>query len=42
MSWFRVGVNHLLHLKLLRLDGTWDRYWAGRLNAERRPWSAVA
>ena len=29
MSWFRRGVSHLLHLKLLRLNGTWDRYWAG-------------
>ena len=24
MSWFRQGVSHLLHLKLLRLNGTWD------------------
>ena len=30
MSWFRRGVSHLLHLRLLRLNGTWDRYWAGR------------
>jgi hypothetical protein len=42
MSWFRQGVSHLLHLKLLRLNGTWDRYWAGRLQAERRPWPVAA
>jgi hypothetical protein len=42
MSWFRKGVSHLLHLKLLRLNGTWDRYWAGRLGAERRPWPSAA
>jgi hypothetical protein len=42
MSWFRQGVSHLLHLKLLRLNGTWDRYWAGRLAASRRPWPVAA
>jgi hypothetical protein len=38
MSWFRRGVSHLLHLKLLRLNGSWDRYWAERLGSARRPW----
>ncbi len=38
MSWFRRGVSHLLQLKLLRLNGSWDRYWAGRLGAAVRPW----
>jgi hypothetical protein len=42
MSWFRQGVSALLHLKLLRLNGTWGRYWAGRLGAARRPWPAAA
>ena len=42
MSWFRRGVSHLLHLKLLRLNGTWDRYWAGRLGAAMRPWPVQA
>jgi hypothetical protein len=42
MSWFRRGVGHLLHLKLLRLNGTWDRYWAERLTATLRPWPAAA
>lgn len=42
MSWFRRGVSHLLHLKLLRLNGTWDRYWAQRLAAVRRPWPVAA
>lgn len=42
MSWFRQGVSHLLHLKLLRLNGTWDRYWAGRLGAALRPWPSAA
>jgi hypothetical protein len=42
MSWFRPGVGHLLHLKLLRLNGTWDRHWAGRLGAELRAWPSAA
>ena len=42
MSWFRQGVSHLLHLKLLRLNGTWDRYWAERFAASRQPWPAAA
>jgi hypothetical protein len=42
MSWFRQGVSRLLHLKLLRLNGTWDRYWAARLSEARRPWPAAA
>lgn len=42
MSWFRRGVSHLLHLKLLRLNGTWDRYWAGRLGDALRPWPSAA
>ena len=42
MSWFRRGVSHLLHLKLLRLNGTWDRYWARRLGVALRPWPIPA
>ena len=42
MSWFRRGVSYLLHLKLLRLNGTWDRYWAERMSASLRPWPAPA
>jgi len=42
MSWFRLGVGNLLHLKLLRLNGSWDRYWAGRLATARRPWPVAA
>jgi hypothetical protein len=42
MSWFRQGVSHLLHLKLLRLNGTWDRYWAERMAASLRPWPVAA
>jgi hypothetical protein len=42
MSWFRRGVSHLLHLKLLRLNGTWDRYWAERLSSALRPWPKAA
>ena len=41
MSWFRRGVSHLLHLKLLRLNGGWGRYWAARLTGDRRPWPAA-
>jgi hypothetical protein len=42
MSWFRRGVGHLLHLKLLRLNGHWDRYWASRMTAALRPWPTSA
>ena len=42
MSWFRRGVSHLLHLKPLRLNGTWDRYWAERLGDALRPWPSAA
>jgi hypothetical protein len=42
MSWFRRGVSHLLHLKLLRLNGGWDRHWAARLAEARRPWPTAA
>lgn len=42
MSWFRRGVSHLLHLKLMRLNGTWDRYWAGRMGDALRPWPSAA
>ena len=42
MSWFRRGVGHLLHLKLLRLNGAWDRYWAERMAAALRPWPSSA
>ncbi len=41
MSWFREGVSNLLHLKLLRLNGTWHRHWAERLVAARRPWPSA-
>lgn len=42
MSWFRQGVSHLLHLKLLRLNGTWDRYWAKRFTVSRQTWPVAA
>ena len=42
MSWFRKGVSHLLHLRLLRLNRRWDRYWADRFAAARRPWPIAA
>ena len=38
MSWFRRGVSALVRLRLLRLNGTWTRYWAGRFAAALRPW----
>jgi hypothetical protein len=38
MSWFRRGVSHLLQLRLLRLNGGWGRYWAGRSAERLRPW----
>jgi hypothetical protein len=37
MSWFRHGVSPLLHLKLLRLNGTWERYWVLHLGVALRP-----
>ena len=42
MSWYRRGVSHLLRLRILRLNGTWARYWAERLGADRRPWPSAA
>lgn len=42
MSWFRRGVSALVRLRLLRLNGTWARYWAERFAAVLRPWPAPA
>jgi hypothetical protein len=33
MSWFRHGASPLLHLRLLRLNGTWTSYWSERFAA---------
>ena len=41
MSWYRRGVSHLLRLRILRLNGTWARYWAERLAAVLRPWPSA-
>jgi hypothetical protein len=41
MSWYRRGVSHLLRLRILRLNGTWARYWAERFTAALRPWPAA-
>jgi hypothetical protein len=38
MSWLRRGVSALVRLRLLRLNGTWQRYWSGRFAAALRPW----
>ena len=42
MSWYRRGVSALLRLRLLRLNGTWARYWAERFSAALRPWPTAA
>jgi hypothetical protein len=42
MSWFRRGVSALLRLRLLRLNGTWARYWSERFAALLRPWPSSA
>lgn len=42
MSWLRRGVSALVRLRLLRLNRTWDRYWAGRFAALLRPWPLPA
>jgi len=42
MSWYRQGVSHLLRLRILRLNGTWARYWAARFGAALRPWPSMA
>jgi len=42
MSWFRRGASPLLHLRLLRLNGTWDRYWSERFAGLLRPWPSAA
>jgi len=38
MSWFRRGVSALVRLRLLRLNGTWHRYWSERFITLLRPW----
>jgi len=42
MSWFRRGVSSLVRLRLLRLNGTWTRYWSERFAAVLRPWPSPA
>jgi hypothetical protein len=42
MSWFGRGVSALVRLRLLRLNRTWQRYWAGRFAALLRPWPSPA
>jgi hypothetical protein len=42
MSWYRRGVSHLLRLRILRLNGTWARYWAERFTAALRPWPSAS
>lgn len=42
MSWYRRGAGALLRLRLLRLNGTWTRYWAERFIAALRPWPSAA
>ena len=42
MSWYRRGVSHLLRLRILRLNGTWARYWTERFSAALRPWPSAA
>ncbi|SRR2546425_8146442 len=29
-SWYQVGAHHLLTLRTLKQNGTWNRYWAAR------------
>jgi hypothetical protein len=40
MSWLRRGVNALLCLRVLRLNGTWASYW--RFSSVLRPWPLPA
>ena len=42
MSWLRRGVSALVRLRLLRLNGTWARYWSDRFAASLRPWPSAA
>lgn len=42
MSWLRRGASPLLHLRLLRLNGAWARYWSERFAALPRPWPSPA
>lgn len=42
MSWFRRGVSALMRLRLLRLNGDWTSYWAGRFAERLRPWPSPA
>jgi hypothetical protein len=42
MSWFRRGVSALVRLRLLRLNGTWARYWSERFAGSLKPWPSPA
>ncbi|GIW20320.1 MAG: hypothetical protein KatS3mg065_0616 [Chloroflexota bacterium] len=42
MRWFRRGASPLLHLRLLRLNRTWNHSWSQRVAAARRPWPVAA
>jgi hypothetical protein len=42
MSWLRHGVSALMQLRLLRLNGTWQGYWAQRFASSLRPWPSAA
>ena len=36
MSWYRQGVNPLLQLRLLKLNGEWNEYWNERKEESAR------
>jgi hypothetical protein len=42
MSWQRRGVTRPLALRLLRLNGGWDRDWRERFTSARLPWPVAA
>ena len=42
MSWRRPGARHMVRLRLLRENRTWDAYWNHRRQAARRLWPVAA
>jgi len=42
MSWRRPGADHMIRLRLLRLNKDWNRYWDQRRADHRQDWPLVA
>ena len=41
-SWRRAGADHIVRLRLLRMNKDWDRFWNRRRTAQRQDWPLAA